>query len=132
MIWASEDTLLRTHAVLMVLAWLFFIPVAAMMPRYFKGRWDRQVCGEPAWQGWFVVHALMVLSGALLSLFAVSLAVSLVGVSQFRFTSNNPHAVMGTIALIFMLAQLLMGALRPHPGHPNRSVIEQFISNVKG
>ena len=123
MIWASEDTLLRTHAVLMVLAWLFFIPVAAMMPRYFKGRWDRQVCGKPAWQGWFVVHALMVLSGALLSLFAVSLAVSVDQLGQFQHTSQNPHALMGTITLVFMLAQLLMGALRPHPGHPNRSVL---------
>ena len=119
---ASDNILLRAHGVLMVLAWLFFVPVAAMMPRYFKGRWDQQVCGEPAWQGWFVVHALMVLSGALLSGLAVALAFGQVGADPFLSISHNPHAVIGTIALVFMLAQLPMAALRPHPDHPNRSV----------
>ena len=39
----SGDALLRAHAVLMILAWMAFVPVAMMMPRYFKGRWDHQV-----------------------------------------------------------------------------------------
>ena len=122
---SSDDTLLRAHAVLMTLTWLFFVPVAAMMPRYFKGRWDQQACGDPAWQGWFVVHTLMVLSGVLLSGLAVALAAVKVGAHPFL--SHNPHAFMGTIALVFMFAQLPMAALRPHPGHPNRSVQGSLI-----
>ena len=42
---SSSDALLRAHAVLMIFAWVAFVPVATMMPRYFKGRWDHQVSG---------------------------------------------------------------------------------------
>ena len=33
------------------------------------------MCGQPALQGWFVTHALMVLTGVLLSTLGVALAV---------------------------------------------------------
>ena len=38
-----------------------------------------QVCGQPALQGWFVTHALMVLTGVLLSTLGVALAIGKAG-----------------------------------------------------
>ena len=55
----SGDALLRAHAVLMILAWMAFVPVAMMMPRYFKGRWDHQVslalCNRSKLHGLFIL-----------------------------------------------------------------------------
>ena len=32
----SSDSMLRAHAVLMILAWMAIVPVAMMMPRYYS------------------------------------------------------------------------------------------------
>ena len=115
----SGDGLLRAHAVLMILAWMAFVPVAMMMPRYFKGRWDHQVslalynksklhvlfilltkfhpppqqlCGNgDAPQTWFVVHVVMVVTGVLLSIFGVAFVIGEKGTDPLKVRAGSQH-----------------------------------------
>ena len=82
------------------------------------------MCGQPALQGWFVTHALMVLTGVLLSTLGVALAIKKKGTDPLikADLAANPHPVLGIVALVLMYAQLPMAALRPRPDHPNRPV----------
>ena len=42
------------------------------------------MCGNGAWQGWFVVHVLMVVSGVLLSTLGVALVIGEKGTDPLK------------------------------------------------
>ena len=66
------------------------------------------MAGKAAWQGWFVAHALLVLTGVLLSTFGVALAIGKAGTDPLLKAdlSANPHPVLGIVTLVLMYTQV--------------------------
>jgi len=61
--------------------------------------------------------------GVLLSIIGAALVIGEKGTDPLKADlSENPHPVIGIIALFFMYAQIPMAAIRPSPHHRSRSV----------
>ena len=125
----SGKTIIRSHASLMVIAWMFFACVGTFTARYmFQG------FPENAGFYWFQIHQVCMSLTWLLSIGSV--LVQFIGVGSDPILNKarygkNPHALIGLVAVMLMFIQPFMGFLRPSPMSKKRPIFNR-IHHVTG
>ncbi|MGY0398536.1 MAG: cytochrome b561 domain-containing protein [Ostreibacterium sp.] len=106
------DFLLSWHARLMVLAWVFMIPTAIIITRYFKvtpkQKWPDQLDNKFWWHS----HLILQISAMLFALLGLLLILIHHGSGQ------NLHRMLAWFVLVLMSIQGLSGLLRGSKGGP--------------
>jgi hypothetical protein len=125
----SGKTIIRSHASLMVIAWMLFACVGTFTARYmFQG------FPENAGFYWFQIHQVCMSLTWLLSIGSV--LVQFIGVGSDPILNKarygkNPHALVGLLAVMLMFVQPFMGFLRPSPMSKKRAIFNR-IHHVTG
>ncbi|CAJ0607891.1 unnamed protein product [Cylicocyclus nassatus] len=119
----TKGSLIKAHAILMLLAWFIFVPTAAMFARFLRSSWPTLRPGGILI--WFHVHRT-----------SNSIAITLMTASFICIlTANNwkwkgpgshsgkwveAHTMIGIIALCLAWMQPFVSAMRCNPSHPRR------------
>ena len=124
-----KSTLVKIHASLMVVAWMFFAEIGTFTAGYFRTRFP-----EDAGVYWFHIHTVTMSITWVLSV--SSILVMFIGtgfdalLNAFR-PNQNPHAAVGLAAIILTFIQPIMGFLRPGPYSSRRSAFK-IIHTITG
>ena len=95
----SYGKLFPVHAILMTLGFLLFV-AAASFPVFRKGK-----------PGWLGLHQILASAGTLISITAFAIAYMMVGSSGGPHV-RVPHAFLGILAIVLILATFLLGFFR--------------------
>ena len=112
-----KSTLVKIHASLMVVAWMFFAEIGTFTAGYFRTRFP-----EDAGVYWFHIHTITMSVTWVLSVSSVLVMFIGTGFDAFvpERLKRNPHAAVGAAAIIFTFIQPIMGFLRPAPHSKKR------------
>ncbi|CAJ0607881.1 unnamed protein product, partial [Cylicocyclus nassatus] len=119
----TRRRLVKAHAILMVLAWFFFIPTAFLFARFLKAAFRGvKPCGVALW---FQVHRVSNLIGIAMM---VASFVCILVCKDWRWTGPGSsskywtqiHTLLGLISLILAWLQPFGSLLRCAPVHPLR------------
>jgi len=122
-----KRTLIKIHASLMVIAWMFCAEIGTFTAGYFRSRFT-----ENAGVYWFHIHAVTMSATWVLSMSSV--LVMFIGTGFDAFSperlSRNPHAAVGLAAIIFTFVQPIMGFLRPGPYSSKRRIFKYIHTTI--
>ena len=119
----DRKRVIKAHASLMVIAWMFFAEIGTFTAGYFRTRFP-----ESSGVYWFHIHQFSMCTTWILSMISATLMfVSLgFGPLEAERLKNNPHAVIGLLGLIVTCFQPIMGFLRPDPYSNNRPLFNNI------
>jgi len=114
--------LIKAHACIMVLAWVFCASIGLILARYYKPMWvEDKACGQKVW---FSYHRALMLCAMFLTI--IGLILILVDKKgAFVLEKDLPfkaHPIIGLIAIICSLINPLIAAFRCHPGDSKRPI----------
>ncbi|KAK6732950.1 hypothetical protein RB195_016994 [Necator americanus] len=116
----TRRKLVKAHAILMVLAWFFFIPTAFVFARFLKDTWSGvKFCGVSIW---YQVHRVSNFIGIILM---IASFVCILTCKDWRWTGpgsssqyhTQTHTMTGLLALIFAWLQPIGSLFRCPPRH---------------
>nr|KAG5704098.1 hypothetical protein BaRGS_017602 [Batillaria attramentaria] len=117
----------RTHAALMVVAWVTLVGLTTAMSRYFKPWLGKRVyCGTNMW---FQVHRGAAVLAGLLTVSSVILIFVYIG--GFTELEENEHAIVGLTVASMVVVQILAGMLRPDKGDDSRPIFN-WVHRILG
>lgn len=121
--------LVKTHALLMTLAWAVLVPVGVFMAAYHKNFiGNKDCCGTKLW---FVLHRLLVLAGVTLNIIGfILIFVHVGGYSKFTANFHKAHPILGIIVMVFSVINPVMGMLRPGLDSKHRELFNACHSIV--
>uniref|UniRef100_A0A914YHW5 ascorbate ferrireductase (transmembrane) n=1 Tax=Panagrolaimus superbus TaxID=310955 RepID=A0A914YHW5_9BILA len=119
----KQSDLLKVHAILMIIAWVFFLPIGVMFGTFFKYHWPNTYIFRK--NIWFQAHRVFNLIGIACTIAAfVCIFVredwQWIGPSPTKSTFENNqwpsvHAMLGLLACVVAWAQPLNAVFRCHP-----------------
>ncbi|RDD38018.1 Ferric-chelate reductase 1 [Trichoplax sp. H2] len=109
----SSKTLVKAHAALMSIAWVWLAPLAVFSARYMRA-YKTDCVGTAAW---FQIHRSSMISVVILSIAGFILV--WVHVQGWSTNAGN-HAYTGTATVVLSLIQPIMALFRCHPGEDKR------------
>ncbi|XP_055337172.1 ferric-chelate reductase 1-like [Paramacrobiotus metropolitanus] len=117
--------LYKSHAGLMVGAWMFLASVGILTARYYKTMWtDYSPFGIKIW---FHIHRPFMFLAVLASIAAfVIIYIRTGGLWTATPPSENAHPIIGFIAFVLGLMQPIVALFRPNPGAKNRPLFNWF------
>ncbi|XP_045158667.2 putative ferric-chelate reductase 1 homolog [Mercenaria mercenaria] len=117
--------LVKAHACLMLLAWVFFAPIGLIWMKYYTTMWpNSRFLGE---KYWFVAHANCTFWVVLLVLIGVILIfVEAGGWSKFPDLPQKAHPILGIIVFISVLVIPIIAIIRCPETHTCRPVGNWF------
>ncbi|KHJ81936.1 hypothetical protein OESDEN_18375 [Oesophagostomum dentatum] len=115
--------LIKAHAILMLLAWFFFIPTAAMFARFLRASWPTLKPG--GMMIWFHVHRTCTTLAIILT---IASFICIFTANNWNWTGSGSqsskwgktHTMVGIFALGLCWMQPFISALRCNPSHPRR------------
>ncbi|KAL5007508.1 hypothetical protein ScPMuIL_016314 [Solemya velum] len=116
----ARSPLVKTHASLMVVGWVFFACLGIIMARYFKNAWStKTLLGQKVW---FQLHRLCMVMTFLCT--AMGFTLIFVEVGEYSTIGGScfqkSHPVLGIIVMTLTVINPTMAVFRPHPGEPRR------------
>ncbi|CAJ0584176.1 unnamed protein product, partial [Mesorhabditis spiculigera] len=115
--------LIRFHGILMLFAWLFFIPLAVFAARFFRDHWPGSAPNGLKW--WFHLHRTLNLIACLFVIIAV---LSIFLAEDWRWTgpavgrsddenwnAGGVHSLVGAMAALVAIVNPLMALMRCAP-----------------
>ncbi|RNA02804.1 ferric-chelate reductase 1 isoform X1 [Brachionus plicatilis] len=128
-----EQTVIKekTHACLMVIAWIFFASTGMVFARYMKFLLpEKTLCGKKIW---FVVHSPFMIMVAVISLTSFLVILSAKGWKWIPLIKpvNYAHSIFGIVAISFSIFQVFLGIMRPNRNHPRRYLFN-FVHKTLG
>ncbi|KAG1680198.1 hypothetical protein FOA52_000312 [Chlamydomonas sp. UWO 241] len=130
----DREAMMRTHASLMLAAWIGLIPVAVIAARH---RW---VFGEAKFRDvhvWFHIHRGLNLIGVLIFVIGFSYAWSYLPGSgegnPVGGAAGRAHMVIGTMVMVLVALQVLLGIMRPPAaasGRPQWNFLHHFVGRL--
>lgn len=122
-----KRTLVKIHASLMVVGWMFFAEIGTFTAGYLRTRFT-----ENAGVYWFHIHTVTMSATWVLSMSSV--LVMFIGCGFDAFASErlnrNPHAAVGLAAIILTFIQPIMGFLRPDPYSSKRRIFKYIHTTI--
>lgn len=117
---SSRTWLIKLHAVLGVIAWIFLGSIGILLARYYKPLWPNQVIYN--FRVWFTFHRPIMMFVTLLTL--LSFFFALIELEWGWSVDGNElvHAILGLIVIICSLINPLLGFFRPKPDSCTRCV----------
>jgi hypothetical protein len=97
----------KAHAILMIIAWMFFVPTAIITARYFKFVYpDTMVLGK---QIWFTIHRSCMIFSYVLSFIAFLVILSYLDWQWIDPSEslNFAHSIFGIVVLGLALFQVI-------------------------
>jgi hypothetical protein len=124
----KRQRIIKVHAILMVIAWMFFAEIGTFTAGYFRTRFP-----ENAGVYWFHIHQLSMCITLILSVVSATLMFIAIGSHPLGLErlKINPHALFGLLALIITCVQPIMGFLRPGP-YSNRRPLFNNVHKYLG
>ena len=124
----KKRKIIKAHASLMVIAWMFFAEIGTFTAGYFRTRFP-----ENAGAYWFHIHQFSMCITWILSIVSASLMYISIGFRPLdaELLKTNPHALVGLLGLIVTCAQPIMGFLRPDP-YSNRRPLFNNVHKYLG
>ncbi|RCN34881.1 hypothetical protein ANCCAN_19267 [Ancylostoma caninum] len=115
--------LIKAHAILMILAWFFFVPTAVMFARFLRASWPTMKPGGLLI--WFHVHRTFNTTAILLS---IASFICILTANSWEWTGpgsqssewGKKHTMVGIFALCLCWIQPFVSAMRCNPAHPRR------------
>ncbi|KAL4236048.1 DOMON domain-containing protein frrs1L [Mactra antiquata] len=119
----AKAWLVKTHASLMIFAWIFCASIGIVLARHYKPMWPNdQLFNE---RPWFTLHrGLMLLAFVLCIAGVVVIFVDVKGWSELPGASNwqKAHPIIGIIVAVLTIINPIMAACRPHPDARRRTI----------
>ncbi|CAF0777916.1 unnamed protein product [Brachionus calyciflorus] len=110
---STRSWLVKVHAILGIIAWVFLGSIGILLARYYKPLWPNHVLHS--FRVWFSFHRSIMIFVTLLSL--LSLLFALVELN-WGWSSNGHdylHSVLGAIVIICSCINPILGFFRPSP-----------------
>ncbi|ESP03638.1 hypothetical protein LOTGIDRAFT_237623 [Lottia gigantea] len=121
----SSYPLVKAHACLMFLAWVFFASIALIMTKYFKTMWPNRRFYEQRY--WFVTHFNFMAMCFLLTFIGfILIFVEAGGYSEFPELPAKAHPILGIIMFVCILINPILALLRPDEDSRCRPVFNWF------
>ncbi|XP_050400921.1 ferric-chelate reductase 1 [Patella vulgata] len=117
--------LVKAHACLMFLAWVFFGSIAVLMTKYFKNMWPNRRFYEQRY--WFVAHFNFMAMCFLLTVIGfILIFIEADGYSEFPDLPQRAHPILGIIIFICVLINPILALIRPDEENRCRPVFNWF------
>lgn len=110
---SARSWLIKVHAILGIIAWIFLGSIGILLARYFKPLWPNRVVYS--FRVWFSLHRPMMVFVCLLTL--LSLLFALIEM-EWKFSADGNalvHSILGLIVVICACINPILGAFRPKP-----------------
>lgn len=115
----AKFPLVKTHGILMMIAWAFFANIGLILPRYFKLCWNRYQLFQQ--KIWFQIHRLCMITVVLCTI--AGFIVIFIEVKGFsKGTKPVVHAALGVASTGLCILNPIMAVFRPPPQHPRRPI----------
>ncbi|RNA19586.1 ferric-chelate reductase 1 [Brachionus plicatilis] len=110
---SPRSWLVKVHAILGIIAWVFLGSIGILLARYYKPLWPNQVLNS--FRVWFSFHRSIMIFVTLLSL--LSLLFALVELNWNWSSNGNDylHSILGVIVIICSCINPILGFFRPSP-----------------
>lgn len=107
--------LLKSHAIFMSLAWVFFAPVGIIVARYWRDDWpEKKACGTAIW---FQAHRVLQSFTVIFTLLGIFCVFAYSGIYDTQDTAPaviwQAHPIIGLLVMCIIIVQPIMAVLRP-------------------
>lgn len=110
---SNRTWLVKIHAILGIIAWIFLGSIGILLARYYKPLWPNQIVYS--FRVWFSFHRPIMMFVTLLTL--LSFIFALIELDWGWSVDGNEliHAILGLIVIICSLLNPILGFFRPKP-----------------
>ncbi|CAC5367225.1 unnamed protein product [Mytilus coruscus] len=121
----ARHPLVKVHACLMIIAWIFCTGVAIIAARYYKPVWSKSSLFNQ--KIWFQIHRTLMVTAMTLTVIAfITIFVEVGGYSEVYARPGKEylpaHPVLGIIVTILCILNPIMSLFRPGPTDKNRPI----------
>jgi len=121
---SSRSWLVKVHAILGIIAWIFLGSIGILLARYYKPMWPNHVMAS--FRVWFSFHRPIMIFVTLLTL--LSFLFALIELEWEWSVDGNEltHMILGLIVIVCSLINPLLGFFRPKPDRCGRCLFFWF------
>ena len=127
---SNDESLIKVHGSLMLVAWLFFATNGIFTSRYLKNMLSKRINGYSAWFG---LHQICMLATWCLSV--ISTIIMFVGHGFEALKKDkieqNPHSLFGILTIILVFFQPLMACFQPQKTSSYRKWFDFMYSLIE-
>ena len=127
---SNDESLIKVHGSLMLVAWLFFATNGIFTSRYLKNMLSKRINGYSVWFG---LHQICMLATWCLSV--ISTIIMFVGHGFEALKKDkikqNPHSLFGILTIILVFFQPLMACFQPQKTSSYRKWFDFMYSLIE-
>ena len=127
---SNDESLIKIHGTFMLIAWLFFANNGIFIARHSKDTFSNRIKGTSIWFG---IHQILMITTWILTM--ISIIIMFIGHGFEALNKDkiaeNPHSLLGILAIILVFFQPLVAFFRPSKISPYRKWFN-FIHSIIG